>query len=65
MKQSAKAIKAQLINEVAKKYKIRIDRLTQENRELKSQLAKYRNEITKLQRSLELERNPQNNISNE
>lgn len=58
-KQSLKAIKAQCANEIAKKYKREIERLQKENGELKLLLAKYRNEISKLQHSLELERNPQ------
>lgn len=59
MKNSIKAIKAQCVNEVAKKYKREIERLQKENGEMKLLLAKYRNEISKLQHSLELERNPQ------
>lgn len=58
-KQSLKAIKAQCINEIAKKYKREIERLQKENGELKLLLAKYRNEISKLQHSLESERNHQ------
>lgn len=56
MKRSVKAIKAQCVNVVAKKYKQEIERLQQENKELKSLLVKYRSEITKLQHSLEFER---------
>lgn len=59
MKSSIKAIRAQCVNDVAKKYKREIERLQKENGELKLLLAKYRNEISKLQHSLELERNPQ------
>ncbi len=59
MKSSIKAIRAQCVNDVAKKYKRDIERLQKENGELKLLLAKYRNEISKLQHSLELERNPQ------
>jgi predicted RNase H-like nuclease (RuvC/YqgF family) len=59
VKPSLKAIKAQCANEIAKKYKRVIERLQKENGELKLLLAKYRNEISKLQHSLELERNPQ------
>ena len=58
-KQSLKAIKAQCANEIAKKYKRAIERLQKENGELKLLLAKYRSEISKLQHSLELERNSQ------
>lgn len=58
-KQSLKAIKAQCANEIAKKYKREIERLQQENGKLKLLLAKYRNELSKLQHSLELERHPQ------
>ena len=59
MKSSIKAIRAQCVNDVAKKYKRDIERLQKETGELKLLLAKYRNEISKLQHSLELERNPQ------
>lgn len=59
MKSSIKAIRAQCVNDVAKKYKRDIERLQKENGELKLLLAKYRNEISKLQHSLELERSPQ------
>lgn len=59
MKSSIKAIRAQCVNDVAKKHKRDIERLQKENGELKLLLAKYRNEISKLQHSLELERNPQ------
>lgn len=59
MKSSIKAIRAQCVNDVAKKYKRDIERLQKENGELKLLLAKYRNEISKLQHSLELERNHQ------
>ena len=59
MKSSIKAIRAQCVNDVAKKYKRDIERLQKENGELKLLLAKYRNEISKLQHRLELERNPQ------
>lgn len=58
-KQLLKAIKAQCANEIAKKYKREIERLQKENEELKLLLAKYRNEISKLQHSLERERNSQ------
>ena len=52
MKSSIKAIRAQCVNDVAKKYKRDIERLQKENGELKLLLAKYRNEISKLQHSL-------------
>ncbi len=53
---SIKAIRAQCVNDVAKKYKREIERLNQKLHESESLLSKYRNEITKLQRSLEAER---------
>lgn len=56
MKQSIKSIKAQIINEVAKKYKCRIDTLEIKNKELEAKCAKYKKEIIKLQASLESQR---------
>lgn len=56
MKQSIKTIKAQVANEIAKKYKLRIEMLTSKNEELEAKCAKYKKEIAKLQASLESQR---------
>lgn len=56
MKQSIKSIKAQAANEVAKKYKLRIEVLIDKNKELEAKCAKYKKEIAKLQASLESQR---------
>lgn len=56
MKQSIKSIKAQVVNEVAQKYKRRIDALEIRNQELEAKCAKYKKEIAKLQASLESQR---------
>lgn len=56
MKQSIKSIKAQVINEVAKKYKLQIEMLIERHKELETKCAKYKKEIAKLQASLESQR---------
>ena len=56
MKQSIKSIKAQLVNDVAQKYKREIEQLKNRNKELEALCAKYKKEIAKLRKSLELQR---------